>query len=157
MNQDQFWWYSRSEPSIVYGSVKYLEKIIGMEVDAKELVSRLLPRFFFERFQVGTGKQAVMKKGKDTTTIEWSDRLWEVVGWVKESGDKKSQIQYENYSVKFGLSYPQKIRMLSYLGKQELQNLTWAWKDWRPEVSKNEKLFLVPQPETFGKPIKALP
>ena len=73
------------------------------------------------------------------------------------TGYAASAAFYEDYEFKSGLHYPTKIRLIGPGPDGKESQILLAWKDWEPSVPAEKKLFQIPQQQTFGRKIKALP
>ncbi|MGZ3654581.1 MAG: hypothetical protein ACXVB9_16195 [Bdellovibrionota bacterium] len=161
LNGDRCWLYQRDRDVIYTGAASRLPFGMIPHLSPQELVRVFLARPDADHLSrsapLGEGK-AQYRSGDLLETILWDSSLAEPSEWrISHAGKGGSSALYENYEFKSGLRYPTKIRLAASAPGGVQREIALAWKDWEPSVPKEKKLFQIPQQESFGRKIKALP
>lgn len=158
LNGEKFWWYASEQKEIVTGPVTHLGRVVGIPFSSQDLVRGFLARPAVARWYEGELRDthsAVIEPGPEI--LEWSDRLNEPVEWRREAGNRSVAMHFEDYVVRFGASFPEKVRLESVKNGEREQTISWVWREWQPTVQNGKKLFQIPQEQRFGRKIKTLP
>ena len=156
---DRFWLYQSESPEIFTGPLSRLPFTLFPVASEQELVRFLLARPVEDRLRRSafTEGKAIFKNESLRETVVWSGSSSEVEEWRQSPvGRGGASALYEEYEFKQGLHYPTKIRLAAKAPDRKSREVLLAWKDWDPSVSKEKKLFQIPQQETFGRKIKVL-
>jgi outer membrane lipoprotein-sorting protein len=164
VNGDRCWLYLHDKPEIFTGPVDRLPFGLFPHVSGEELVRIFLARPYAEHLR-NSGLQAdraVFQKNELSETVLWSDSPAEPKEWrSSRTGQGEFVATYEDYEFKAGARYPTRLKLAVKDAEKNERDLTLAWKDWEGSVpqsdSKGKKLFEIPQQNTFGRKIKALP
>jgi hypothetical protein len=101
---------------------------------------------------------ALYQEGDLRETVLWNDSFPEPGEWRQSRvGKGGSSALYEDYAFRSGMRYPMKIKLAVKDSENNERDLTLVWRDWDASVPKEKKLFQIPQRETYGRKIKALP
>ena len=160
LNGPRAWLYMRDRPEIFTGPADKLPLSLFPTSSVEELVRVFLARPYAERLNkaaLSDGK-AVFREGGLLETLLWDGRVAEPEEWRRSRAGKGGlSALYEDYEFKAGLRYPTMIKLAGADSEGNQRRITLAWKDWDPSVPEEKKLFQIPQQETFGRKIKALP
>jgi hypothetical protein len=159
VNGENFWLFESERKEILTGPLSRIPFPLIPKGSSEELVRYFLARPYMERVRKGdlSESRSVLRVQPSRETLEW-DSVPEPVLWKRELGGKTQiKAEYEDYEAKDGLRYPTKLRLtgLGHDGRQ--RQVLLVWKDWQPSVPDEQKLFQIPQQQTFGRKIKALP
>lgn len=161
LNGDRFWLYQSERPELLTGPVKKLPFGMIPKVSAEELVRLLLARPYPDRMRqgkIGSG-QSVFRDQRLRETVRWNEDDSEPSEWRQAASAANNVVNaiYEDYAFQSGLHYPTKIRLETTGPDGKEKHILLVWKDWEANVPKEKKLFQIPQQQTFGRKIKALP
>ncbi len=120
----KFFWSSKDDPVNTTGDVRLLQRLVPIPIEGKELVGALLAR------QLGDPAEMVTEL---------------------RGGSLEVKVEYEDYSIREGVSVPKLVR-ISLLREEKLHSrLTWTWSEVRPHLPDRSDLFRIPPKNTFGK------
>lgn len=160
INGENFWWYASDQKEILTGKAGKMKEAVGIPFEAQDLVRAFLGRPGVEKWADAKllGNSAKLETPLWEEELQWSDRLNEPTLWrrVFKTG-ARVQVLFEDYNVRFGASYPSKVRIESLQKDRRDLTISWVWNDWQPRVPSEKKLFQIPQEQVFGRKIKALP
>lgn len=164
LNGDRAWLYLHDRPEIYTGPAERLPLGLFPRMKPEELVRIFLARPYAEHLRHSdlANDRATYHSGDLLETVLWSDSLAEPGEWRQARvGKGGSSALYEDYAFHAGVRYPTKIKLAVKDAQDNERDLTLVWKDWEASVPqsdpKGKKLFQIPQQETFGRKIKALP
>jgi outer membrane lipoprotein-sorting protein len=153
--EGKFWFYQHDRPEILTGSIRSFPSEHMAGVSATDLVRVFLARPPFEKVPVDAVRngEANFHLGPFAETIRWDEKTLQPLQWVEVKGDGSSSLaEFGDYEFRQGAHYP---RLFS-LKQGERQSIV-SWREWEPSVPEEKKLFQIPQQQTFGRKIKALP
>ena len=162
INEDKFWWYNNDDPYIVTGPLSRLQESAGIPFQANDLVRAFLARpkvLELDRVKAsGNTSASVDYTNGEREGMDWSGQNLEPVKWTKvRPKAQRIEINFEDYEIKFGASFPKKVKLEKFNGPDKAQLLSWTWNDWQPQISAPAKVFQIPQEQHFGRKIKSLP
>lgn len=158
VNGDRFWLYERERPEILTGPLEKIPFPLLPKGNAEELVRVFLARPPMNRLRRGEVQQgrAIFREQPLVETISW-DGNSEPLSWSQVVGGKpQSSAIYDDYEFRDGLRFPTKLRLDGVGADGKRRHALLIWKDWELSVPIREKLFQIPQPQAFGRKIKAL-
>lgn len=141
---ESFWLFERERAEILTGPLKKIPFPLLPRGGAEDLLRLFLAR---------PGLEA--KAGRKDT-LEWDEGLREPLKWKRLEGKQLSSATYEDYEARGGARYPTRLRLAGPGADGKMREVVLVWKEWEPTVPGEQKLFQIPQPQTFGRPIKVL-
>lgn|GEM_PF-4468633 len=159
VNGEQFWLFERERNEILTGALSKIPFPLIPKGGSEDLVRYFLARPYIERVRRGEVRdsRSVLREQMLRETVEWSD-VPEPVLWKREvNGRTQIRAEYDDYEAKDGLRFPSKLRLTGVGNDGKLRQVLLVWKDWLASVPSEQKLFQIPQQQTFGRKIKALP
>ncbi|HEY8278871.1 MAG TPA: hypothetical protein VIH99_04565 [Bdellovibrionota bacterium] len=172
LNGEQFWLYQRERPEVLTGHILKLQFSPFPFSAAKDAAGIVLahPPFEIDRSISPVHPEVELTEGRAVAhlntirqTATW-DGDFQLTGYALTiegtslDGRVINEAKYEDYEFKSGSHFPTKMRVSggsAVVGKK--QEATIVWKDWELSVPNEKKLFQIPQQQTFGRKIKALP
>lgn len=159
VNGEQFWLFERERKEILTGPLNKIPFPLIPRGGSEDLVRYFLARPYMERVRRGDlgESRSVLREQPLRETIEWND-IPEPVLWKRElNGRAQIRVEYDDYEARDGFRYPTKLRLSGLGGDGKQRQVLLVWKDWQASVPSEQKLFQIPQQQTFGRKIKALP
>jgi len=160
LSGEKAWLYLQDKPEIYTGPFERLPFGLFPRVSPEELVRIFLARPYAEHLRHSdlANDSASYHAGDLSELVLWNPSLAEPGEWRQARlGQGGSNVVYEDYSFHAGLRYPTKVKLAVKDAQNNERDLTLVWKDWDATVPKEKKLFQIPQQETYGRKIKALP
>ncbi len=159
VNGSSFWLYESERREILTGSLERIPFPLIPKGSAEDLVRYFLARPYMERVRKGdlSDSRSVFRESPWREVVEWDSSV-EPVLWRRDlNGKNQTLAEYEDYEARDGLHYPTKLRLTGIGGDGKRRQVLLVWKDWQASVPSEQKLFQIPQQQTFGRKIKALP
>ncbi len=156
---ERFWLFQAKNPEILTGPLRHLPVGLMPRLPAQELVGVLLARPDLARLEKGERREgrAVWREKGEAETLLWG-RDGDPSEWTREkSGESTVRAFFADFEAKSGQHFPAKLRLEGPGPDGKTRSILFSWKDWDPSVPKEKKLFQIPQQQTFGRKIKALP
>lgn len=156
---ENFWLYQAKHPEILTGPWKRMPLGLMPALSGSDLVRVFLARPDTQRFERGefSDRKVVVQEKGATETLVWSSD-GDPEEWRREgTGTQPVAAFYEDFEAKAGQKFPLKVRLEGPGPDGKLHRVQLQWKDWNAYVPKEKKLFEIPQQQTFGRKIKALP
>ena len=143
VNGERFWLFEKERKENLTGPLSRIPFPLLPKGGAEDLL-----RLFLARPDLGRGRKG--------DTVEWDETLKEPLAWRRAEGGRKSAAIYEDYEFRDGARYPTKLRLSGPTADGKSREVVLVWKDWQASVPDVQKLFQIPQQQTFGRPTKAL-
>ncbi len=143
VNGKEFWLYQRERPYILTGPLGKNPFSLLPRGSAEDLL-----RIFLARPPI--------REQRSSEKITWDEKMQEPLVWSRKEKRGALSASYEDYEFREGARYPTKLRLSSPGEDGRMQEVILVWKDWKPSVPSGQKLFQIPQQQTFGRKIKAL-
>ena len=143
VNGGSFWLFERGRKEILTGPLKKIPFPLLPKGGAEDLL-----RLFLARPDPARGRKG--------DVLEWDDELREPLAWKRTEAGARASAVWEDYEFRDGARYPTKLRLSGPAADGKSREVLLVWKDWQPSVPSEQKLFQIPQQQTFGLKIKAL-
>lgn len=143
VNGEEFWLFQKERPYILRGPLAKIPFPLLPRGSAEDLLRVFLAR-------------PPIREQRSLEKITWDEKMQEPLAWKREVKGGAVSASYDDYEFREGARYPTKLRLSSPGSDGGMQEVILVWKDWKPSVPSGQKLFQIPQQQTFGRKIKAL-
>jgi outer membrane lipoprotein-sorting protein len=153
---ERFWLYRHDRPEILTGPLKsFPEWQLPQGAGASDLLRIFLARPPFEKVPVTAVRdgEASFAAGGIAETILWDGKSLQPRKWTElRASGEFMEVTYDDFAFRSGAHYPGTITFSQGNDLSVIQ-----WREWEPSVPDEQKLFQIPQQQTFGRRIKILP
>jgi len=159
VNGDRFWLYQKERKEINTGPVKKIPFPLLPRSSAEDLVRIFLAKPYIDRIIRSeiSDDRSIFEAANSRETVAWASNHEPILWTLEKKGKKQSSAIYEDYEMKSGIRFPTKLKISGVGEDGRYRSALLVWKDWDASVPSEQKLFQIPQPQTFGRKIKVLP